>query len=516
MLDLEKVFEDFILNINHIYNHLIQTQKWLSYPILHSKPFLDATYWLLSVIRKDNLGDPISFDFMKYLEYFGQIEEEVINFNSFQSHYRKNVYHKYFVVAKYYEKEYEIDMSSYFKEEVCSETSKPIIHSLEELNRYHFNYQPTEIKIGDLLVQLQNGSYNLRTYYQRLEVMDIALSSKIIESILLGIEIPYLLVYDKLIKNNYVTEVVDGQQRILAIIGYLQKAFRNEKGELEYSNKNGYALKNLRILTELNDLRAADSNNKDILPADQIQKILNTTLYLSKAKESENNYFSAIDHFVRLNKNICPIKENSYRMWCLTADKKIIDYENKLTLDFVDNILPRINLKKSANTVTMKLACLFYYQAFSEIKLSNYTNNKVSIWLNDFNSFRDKNIFKDDEGIKKLRLRYFTAFDATRKFYLKLDRFLKSLNKSIRDLLAIRNSSIIPLSNYYYLFCMLGNISIEDLMDHSNEIYDIINQFFTDVKLNKLENKDILKLLTFTVKRISIFILIKEVYLRLN
>lgn len=167
-LDLEKIFEDFILNINHIYSHLIQTQKWLSYPILHSKPFLDATYWLISVIRKDNLGEPTSFDFMKYLEYFGEIEEKAINFNTFQSHYRKNVYHKYFIVAKYYEKEYGVDMSSYFKEKVCSEASKPIIHSLEELNRYHFNYQTTEIKIGDLLLQLQNGSYNLRPYYQRL------------------------------------------------------------------------------------------------------------------------------------------------------------------------------------------------------------------------------------------------------------------------------------------------------------------------------------------------------------
>ena len=335
--------------------------------------------------------------------------------------------------------------------------------------------------------------------------MDIALSSKIIESILLGIEIPYLLVYDKLIENNYVTEVVDGQQRLLAIIGFLQKAFRNEKGKLEYSNKNGYALKDLRILTEFNNLKAESPNEEDVLSTDKIRDILNTTLYISKAKESENNHFSAIDHFVRLNKNICPIKENSYRMWCLTADKKILDYENKLTLDFVDNILPRINLKKTANTVTMKLACLFYYQSFSEIKLSNYTNNKVSIWLKDFNSFRDKNIFKDYEEIKKLRMRYFNAFDDTREFYLKLEGFLKSLNKSIKDLLAISNSSIIPLSNYYYLFCMLRNISKEDLMDHSNEIYDIIHQFFTEVKINKLENKDILRLLSFTVKRISIF-----------
>ena len=62
------LFNDFIININQIYNGLINTQKWQNYPNLNCKPFIEATYWLISVIRKDNLIDPFSFDFMKYLE----------------------------------------------------------------------------------------------------------------------------------------------------------------------------------------------------------------------------------------------------------------------------------------------------------------------------------------------------------------------------------------------------------------------------------------------------------------
>ena len=141
---------------------------------------------------------------------------------------------------------------------------------------------------------------------------------------------------------------------------------------MEFSKKNGYALRDLRILTEFNNLKSSSSNEKDILPAYYLQQILNTTLYLSKAKESDNNHFSAVDHFVRLNKNICPIKENSYRMWELTADRRIIEYEKQITMEFVGEILPKTNLKKSANTITMKLACLFYHQEFSEIKLNNF------------------------------------------------------------------------------------------------------------------------------------------------
>lgn len=504
-VDLEKVFEDFILNIQQIYKQLILTQKWLSYDILHSKPFLDATYWLISVIRKDHLSDPVAFDFMKYLEYFGKLEEEDGNFNRFQSHYRKNFYHKYWVVAKYYEQEYGVDMSSYFSEGKSLESNQLVIHSFEQLNRYHFNYQPTEIMIKDLLMQLQSGSYNLRPYYQREEVMDTALASKIIESILLNIDIPYILVYDKLVNNNYVTEVVDGQQRILAILGFLQKEFKNERGELEFSKKNGYALRDLRILTEFNNLKSSSSNEKDILPAYYLQQILNTTLYLSKAKESDNNHFSAVDHFVRLNKNICPIKENSYRMWELTADRRILEYEKQITMEFVGEILPKTNLKKSANTITMKLACLFYHQEFSEIKLNNFSNQKVNLWLKEFTHFKDKNLFHSEEKIEQMRITYFNSFDETKEFYLKLSDFLKLLKKTIRELLEIRHSGNIPLSNYYYLFCILGNISREDLMSNAMEIYEIIHHFFTEIRAKKLEHKVILRSLEFTVKQVSIF-----------
>ncbi len=38
-----KILEDFILNVNQIYNNLIDKQKWQKYPNLHSKPFIEAT-----------------------------------------------------------------------------------------------------------------------------------------------------------------------------------------------------------------------------------------------------------------------------------------------------------------------------------------------------------------------------------------------------------------------------------------------------------------------------------------
>ena len=73
--------------------------------------------------------------------------------------------------------------------------------------------------------------------------MNNILASRVIESLLLGIKLPYILVYRYYKDDDYITEVVDDQQRILAIIAYLQEYFQNDNGEKEFSNKKGFALK---------------------------------------------------------------------------------------------------------------------------------------------------------------------------------------------------------------------------------------------------------------------------------
>ena len=451
-LDQNKIYQDFIININLIYNKLINTQKWKLYPILHSKPFIDATYWLISVIKKDNLGDIYSFDFIKYLEHFAKIEEKEENFNKFQSHYKKNIYKKYYVVAEYYENNYGTNMSKYFEKITIDNNEKTTIKNIEDLYKKHFSFTPQKVKISDLLSDLKTTNYNLRPYYQRKEVMNISLSSKIIESILLGIKIPYILMYEKYENDTITTEVVDGQQRILSILGYLNEPFKNKLGEFEYSNKNGYALKNLRILYEFNNYKSNIENYKHILSEKLKNKILNTEIDISKTIDNMNNNFSAIDHFIRLNKNMFTIKENTYRMWSLTSDSKIIEYQEQITDRYIDNILPKYNPKKTANVITLKLACLFYYKKTKDITINDYNNYKVNSWLNDFNIQKQANIYKNPEKIEELRNLYYNAFENTEKFYQKITEFLQITNQSIKDLVHTKNSLNVPISNYYYLF----------------------------------------------------------------
>lgn len=502
--NLDNIYQDFTLNIKQIHNNLISTQKWLSYPILHTKPFLDATYWLISVIRKDNLSDPFKFDFIKYLEYFGNLEEKENNFNPYQAHYKKNLFNKYFVVAKYYEKVYGINMDKYFKEEDNQKKLKTITN-IEELHQKNQNSIPIKIKIRDLLTELKTVNYNLKPIYQREEIMNTALASKIIESILLGIIIPNILVCDKYKDGKFITEVVDGQQRILSILGFLEEPYMTKEGNLEYSNKNSYALKDLRILHECNNLKFNSDNPNQKLSQDKINKILDTDIHIYKTIENENNHFNAIDHFVRLNKNICTIKENTYAMWNLTTDKKIIDYEQNITKKFKGTILPKTNQKRTANMVTLKLACLFYHNDYKEIIFNNYSSSRVSCWLKEFTKYKDKNINKFPEKIAILRKLYLKSLDEVNDFYLKIDNFINSLDKSIEDLINLTNYATIPLSTYYYLFCLLATIPQPDLIDNNQTIYNIINNFFIKIKSTKLNNKDLAELLNFNLQQITVF-----------
>lgn len=502
-LNKNEIFEDFIININQIYTNLINTQKWNKYPNLHCKSFIEATYWLLSVIRKDKLADPFSFDFMKYLEYFGEKEDAEKNFDIYQAHYSKNIYKKYFVVAKYFETENNIKMSNYFKEGIEKQKNSKIINSIEELYKRDFSFTPEKIQISNLLIQLKTSNYNLKPYYQRHEVMKIPLSSKIIESIIIGIRIPYILTCDKYISGNYVTEIVDGQQRLLSILGMLESPFMNENGELEYSNKNGYSLRDLRILNELNGLSLNGKKNSKKLSKYYINKIMNSYLYIYKTKDIGNTGFDTIDYFVRLNKKASLVKDNTYRMFSLSSDKRIMEHWLLIATDYLETLLPKKNSNGKPYIIILRLSYLFYNKLYNEINSNYYRNDKVGSWLNEFNKFKDKNACLNPEEVEKLRIKYYNSLNETKKFFDKIDKFLNSVNKTLVDLTCINNISRIPLLYYYYLFCFLNTITEDDLINQNEKIYNIIYSFFFEIK--DKNNNDITSMLKFYVNQILVY-----------
>jgi len=81
---------------------------------------------------------------------------------------------------------------------------------------------------------MKRQKFIIRPQYQRNEIIDKKKASSIIESILLGIKIPPIFVYKN---KDGVSEVIDGQQRLLSILGFLGEDFINTENEFESTKK---------------------------------------------------------------------------------------------------------------------------------------------------------------------------------------------------------------------------------------------------------------------------------------
>ena len=332
--------------------------------------------------------------------------------------------------------------------------------------------------------------------------MNISLASKIIESILLDITLPYILVY-----NNYnsklVTEVVDGQQRLLSIIGFFDSYFYNENGEKEYSKKRKFPLKDLRIHYMLNDCQI--NSSKKPLSKYYQNKILNYNLIITSIDDNNNKSFSTVEHFIRLNKNASTIKENSYRMWSLICDSQILNYEKNITQKFQNTILPPINQKRSANMLTFKLASLIYFTDNEKnYKQNDFNNIKVTNMIKEFNKNKDISMFKDPEKISIMRLKVLNILDKVSEFYEKINILTTNNNKNIRELFEIKKYANVPLINYYYLFILLSSLKKEDVSHNAKNIYNLVHEFWVKYN-NRTKEENVNNLVNYYFQKISIY-----------
>lgn len=173
------------------------------------------------------------------------------------------------------------------------------------------------MKVSTLLNYISEKSFNIRPRYQRGEVINRLKASSIIESLLLGIELPPIFIFRK---RNGEVEVIDGQQRLISCIAFLGTNYWNELGKLVRSQKHNFAL-NLKngILKDLDGMRY---NNLD---EEMKLKISNSLIRIVEITEDNNPNFDPVDLFMRLNFKPYPIKDNTFESWNSFINKTIID-----------------------------------------------------------------------------------------------------------------------------------------------------------------------------------------------
>lgn len=95
-----------------------------------------------------------------------------------------------------------------------------------EIKEYDITSTPNDYNIATLFNLIDNGIIKMPPF-QRNYVWDVKRASKLIESIILGLPIPQVFLYERG-KNNFY--VIDGQQRLLTIYFFIKQRFPNKAG----------------------------------------------------------------------------------------------------------------------------------------------------------------------------------------------------------------------------------------------------------------------------------------------
>ena len=354
--------------------------------------------------------------------------------------------------------------------------------------------EPSRTSIDDISRMLLKRRFLIRPSYQRKEVINITKASSIIESILLGIALPAIFIYKR---KDGIQEVIDGQQRLLTILGFLGAEYINEKGKNSFSKNHKFALRKLRILKELNGSKFDDLDEK------QKDKIFDFQLYLVEIDQIQNPYFEPVDLFIRLNDKPYPIRENSFEMWNSWADIEIIEEIKKLK-EGLSSWFYQKQLKKSSDRdrmeneeLLMSLAYIEYYnkkdknfkvldtyQKTDRINSRISTKAKISALMQ---------LILEDESIKK---EFLTAIKNVKSFIKKIKYILLDTDKSKEELSPYLSQELDlifkankesryfrrTIQDFYFMWQILGDINFQMVKHHRLEMKAFIKEYFQYLK----------------------------------
>lgn len=334
--------------------------------LILSRYAFESLYWGLSVLEKEkiNLTEILEDTFLVKLNSFFKSQSESYIDDARQFMYSQFM-RRYNGIAELFGNHFNVSFSIYLSSnQNFREQLKEIRAKEDEQEFITFESiriekpEPISFTIDEICRLMIRGKFLVRPPYQRGEVINKLKSSAIIESILLGIKLPPLFIFQR---TDGVYEVIDGQQRLLSILGYIDREFLDENGNKVKSEKSGYALTKLKILEDpeiegktFNELSEV---NKDVIYDFSLSFIL--------IDQKLNPNFDPVDLFIRLNNRPYPIKENSFEMWNSYIEKEIIDAVKEIT-DKYENwfyVLKKENNKRMRNEELITILSFLEYQA---------------------------------------------------------------------------------------------------------------------------------------------------------
>ena len=496
--DPKTIFDDFIhkLSIVRAIKNEFDSQN------IHCNRFVfECLLWNLNILTNEGLDlntikEPVNIN--KYLKY---IDDNISNFDEQNYHYFDQIMLRFRTTCDYFENLYQNNFYIYLeptatKRDEIKEVRKkhdtaPKFDELEDLRIT--KPDPTRCSIDDLIRAMKRNRFLVRPPYQRSEVINITKASSIIESILLGIMLPAIFVFKR---KDWVSEVIDGQQRLLTILGFMGEKYLNEDDKLVLSKNHKFKLKGLKILKELNGCKFEQ------LRDDFQNKIWDFELFLVEIDEKRNEKFNPVDLFVRLNDKPYPIHPNSFEMWNSWADFEIIKaikssvsnisdwfyirspkqraFRDRMQNEELFTCLVYLDYRKTINKPGVEYLAI--YQKSDRINArikEKYDITSVLTSVSEHDSNKKefiKSVTNTNDFIN--RLRKLLELNPFEKDSPDLE---KSLNKSFSTK---RGTRLIKrtLQDFYILWFLVESIQIQTIENEYKDIYKDIRKIFKYIK----------------------------------
>ncbi|OKH55660.1 hypothetical protein NIES2101_02285 [Calothrix sp. HK-06] len=475
----------------------------------HNRLVFECLLWGLQVLESEGctISNLNETDLIHRL--CNKISSNIGKYTEIESNYYSQVYERFFFTASLLEDEFDIILRAYIDgdkkvrddlKKLRMSESNDTVTKLGELASLRVTKpEPSRNSIDDIARVMGRNMFLVRPSYQRSEVISVSKASSIIESILLDISLPPIFIYKR---NDGISEVIDGQQRLLTILGFIGEKYVDENNSQCTTKNSGFSLKGLQILEKLNNKSYKDLNSS------LQDKILDFELFVVEIREDLNPQFNPVDLFVRLNNKPYPIRENSFEMWNSWVDREIIatirDNVKKHREWFYTKIFKGRNDRDRMENEELYMSLV--YLEFQRMKSNNsekylyiYSKNDgISVRIGSSQDITKllQNVSEDEE----VKANFIKGIKAVEYFIKKiktilldrdvsqdksiLEKFftdeLNSLFKAQRQIRSFRRTK----QDFYILWYLLAPLNIKMVQYHRLEIKKDLQKFFHILRNN--------------------------------
>ncbi len=335
---------------------------------------------------------------------------------------------------------------------------EPVNYSVYELKR---RYDRT-------LSGSSSGAIILNETFQRNNIWNSVKKSQLIESLLLGIPIPYIYVYEG--KNNSLI-VIDGRQRLSAIFEFLN---------------NKYPLRGLEFLTNLNGKKCRDLTNNSTEDLEKYKaKLEDAHLHIIRVGFETSEIFK-LQIFKRVNQG--GIKLNNQELRHALHQGPITDMLKKLSEELDVLSLSAKNRMKDRYLMLRYIAMRLYIEG----KLKHYDGKLIThnVEYNEINTFLSEamdaiNTFSDEQ-IDEIEKDFLQSYSDALK-YLGQNAFRLENNSPINMILFEVSLTFVSLARKNLIGLENLNNMLEDFRNFEKEKVDKEGNtpFFQNIKYHR-------------------------------